>query len=71
MILTGVRSEQLVIGTIRPYIPFLLRTIMSFLDEVEKTEQDTVVSRTRDTKTFAETSSVSASFVSPRAAETE
>ena len=43
---------------------------MSFLDEVEKTEQDTVVSRTRDTKTFAETSSVTASFVSPRAAET-
>ncbi|CAB3992815.1 centrosomal of 131 kDa isoform X2 [Paramuricea clavata] len=48
-----------------------LRTIMSFLDEVEKTEQDTVVSRVRDTKTFAEASSVSASFVSPRAVEAE
>jgi hypothetical protein len=49
----------------------LFRTIMSFLDEVEKTEQDTVVSRARDTKTFAEASSVSASFVSPRAVEAE
>ena len=44
---------------------------MSFLDEVEKTEQDTIVSRVRDTKTFAEASSVSASFVSPRAVEAE
>ena len=44
---------------------------MSFLDEVEKTEQDTVVSRARDSKTFAEASSISASFVSPRAADTE
>ncbi|XP_028395235.1 centrosomal protein of 131 kDa-like [Dendronephthya gigantea] len=43
-----------------------LRTIMSFLDEVEKTDQDTVVSRVRDAKTFAETSSISASVVSPR-----
>ena len=71
LILTRLRSEQLVIGTIQHYIPFLIRTIMSFLDEVEKTEQDTVVSRARDTKTFAETSSVNASLVSPRAAETE
>jgi hypothetical protein len=44
---------------------------MSFLDEVEKTEQDTVVSRVRDSKTFAEASSISASSVSPRAVEAE
>ena len=48
-----------------------LRTIMSFLDEVEKTEQDTVVSRVPDSKTFGEASSISASFVSPRVVEAE
>lgn len=38
---------------------------MSFLDEVEKTDQDTVVSRVRDTKTFGEVSP-DASITLPR-----
>ncbi|XP_046855295.1 centrosomal protein of 131 kDa-like [Xenia sp. Carnegie-2017] len=48
-----------------------LRTIMSFLDEVEKTEQDTVVSRVHDANTFHESSSVATSVMSPAVIENE
>ena len=44
---------------------------MSFLDEVEKTEQDTVVSRVHDGNTFHESSSVATSVMSPAVIENE